>query len=98
MARLEHATRDAVKTATEAVGIAADAVRTGRKAVKIARKAGVKAKGVAEKVVDRVTGKEAARRKKQVAIAAGVATAAVVAGVAVTRMRNGKARKRWGRS
>jgi hypothetical protein len=49
--------------------------------------------------VDRVTGREAARRKKQVAIAAGVATAAVVAGVAANRMmngnrKNGKRRKR----
>jgi hypothetical protein len=41
-------------------------------------------------VVDRVTGREAARRKKGMAIAAGFTTAAVVAVVAAARMRKGR--------
>lgn len=78
MAGMEKSARQAVKSAT--------------KAVKAAKKAGSQAKSAAVKLVDRVTGVEAARKKKRIAAAAaGVATvAAVAAGVAVARRRSKK--------
>ncbi|HEY5546068.1 MAG TPA: hypothetical protein VIK50_08440 [Gemmatimonadaceae bacterium] len=75
---------------SEAATTAAEAVVIGRKAIRTARKAGSQAKGVATQVMDRVTGREAARRRKGMAIAGGVAAAAVVAGVAAARVRKGR--------
>jgi hypothetical protein len=90
MARLGKSVRETVNTASEAVWMAAEAVHNGRQAVRTAKKAGTQAKQVATKVMDRVTGREAARRKKGYAIGAGVATAAVLAGVAASRVRRGR--------
>jgi hypothetical protein len=92
MAGLKKSARKTMKTATEAVQTAAAAVAVGREAMRTARKAGSEARVVASKLVDRVTGRAAARRKKALAVAAGVASASVLAGVVVARTR--KARKR----
>lgn len=91
--RMSNITRSAKQTAetiSDAATTAAEAVVSARKAIKKVRKAGKQAKGVAVQVTDRVTGREAARRKKGMAIAGGVAATAVVAGVAAARMRKGR--------
>lgn len=90
MAKLEKSARATVATATEAVNTAAEAVRVGREAVRTARKAGTQAKVVAKQAFDRVSGREAARRKKRMAIAAGFTGAAIAAGVAAARVRKGR--------
>ena len=87
MARLEKTARTTISTATDALNTAAQAVKVGRKAVRTARKAGSQAKVVVKQAFDRVTGREAARRKKVIAIAAGVTGAAIVTGVAAVRVR-----------
>ena len=90
MAKIRKSARQTAATISEAATAAAEAVVIARKAIKSAKKAGSQAKGVATKVVDRVTGREAARRRKGMAIAGGVAAATVVAGVAASRMRKGR--------
>jgi hypothetical protein len=90
MARITKSARQTAETISEAATTAAEAVVIARKAFKTAKKAGTQAKGVATQVVDRVTGREAARRRKGMAIAGGVAATAVVAGVAAARMRKGR--------
>jgi hypothetical protein len=90
MARIAKSARQTAETISDAATTAAEAVVIARKAIKTAKKAGSQAKGVATQVVDRVTGREAARRRKGMAIAGGVAAAAVVAGVAASRMRKGR--------
>ena len=92
MAKIEKSARETVATATEAVNTAAEAVKVGRKAVRMAKKAGSQAKVVGKQVVDRVTGREAERRRKGMAIAGAITGAAVITGVAVARMK--KTRKR----
>ncbi len=90
MARITKSAKQTAETISEAATTAAEAVVIARKAIKTARKAGSQAKVVATQVVDRVSGREAERRKKGMVIAGGVATAAVVAGVAAARMRKGR--------
>jgi hypothetical protein len=59
-----------------------------------AEKFGAKAKKLAIKAMDKVTGKEAARKKRvKVAAALTGAAAVVAAGVAIARSRNPKAKK-----
>jgi hypothetical protein len=90
MAGIKKSALNTVDTATEAVNTAADAVRTAREAIRTAKKAGSQAKVVAKKVADRVTGREAERRKKVYAIAASAATATVVTGAIISRVRRGR--------
>jgi hypothetical protein len=59
-----------------------------------AEKIGAKARKLAVKAIDKVTGKEAARKKRtRVAVAMAGVAAAVAAGVAVARSRDAKAKK-----
>ena len=90
MAGLKKSARKTVHTATEAVVTAAAAVRTARQAIRTAKKAGSQAKVVGKKVADRVTGRAARRRNKVLAVAAGAATATVLTGVVVSRVRKGR--------
>ncbi len=90
MANIRKSARQTVRTAAVAAVTAAEAVKTAKVAVKTARAAGSQAGKVAKQVVERVTGKEAARRKKARNIAVGVAAVAVVAGIAVARKRRKK--------
>lgn len=97
MANVAKSSRRTLKAAVLAADHAAEAVRTTRAAIKTVKKAGSQAKVVATKVMDRVSGREAARKQRNMAVAAGVATATVVAGVAVARVRqSGKRHKRGG--
>jgi hypothetical protein len=90
MARIRKSVRQTAETIGDAATTAAAAVLIAGKAFKTAKKAGSQARGVATKVADRITGREAARRKKGMAIAGGVAAAAVVGGIAASRMRKGR--------
>lgn len=90
MAKISKSARQTAETISEAATTAAEAVVIARKAIKTAKKAGSQAKGVATQVMDRVSGREAARRRKRMAIAGGVAATAVMAGVAAARVRKGR--------
>jgi len=90
MARIRKSVRETAATIGEAATTAAEAVVIARQAYKTAKKAGSQAKGVATQVADRVTGREATRRKKGMSIAGAMAAAAVVGGIAASRMRKGR--------
>ena len=85
---IEKSARRTVHTATSAVMTAAAAVETTRQAVRIARKAGSEGKVVLKKVVDRVTGRYARRRRQALALTAGTAAATVATGLIVAYARN----------
>ena len=71
MTGIGRSTRKTVHTAVEAVDAAADAVRSARAAVRTAKKAGAEATTVAKKVANRVTGRDAKRRKQAAMVVAG---------------------------